>query len=68
MKSFLVLTKRIERCTLVLSRVVISYGSDYQPGTNWFPIVVLQLLEFRNTEESTCKRLYFSKQCLKKFS
>ena len=56
MKSFLVLAKRIERCTFVLSRVVISYGSDYQPGTNWFPFVVLQLLEFRNTEESTWKR------------
>ena len=68
MKSFLVLAKRIERCTLVLSCVVISYGSDYQPGTNWFPFVVDQLHEFRNTEESTCKRRFLiSKQCFKKY-
>ena len=58
-KSFLVLTKLIERCALVLPSVEISHNSDYQSGTNWFPFVVHQLHEFRNTKERTYKRWLF---------
>ncbi len=54
-KSFLVLTKWVDRCALVPPCVELSDRPDYHPGTDRRPFVVHQLYEFGNTKKITWK-------------